>query len=346
MVTKWCKYAGIVTLVLIWANGLLGNWHRFLFNKGIFPDDFRYGDLYRLSLLPEFKSPKADCIPYCSNPPCDSLNMDLYVIGDSFLEPFRINEGDFRVKHYHRFGWYDTVAVKLDTKVKNVLIIETVERNVRDHIKPEVSNIRETLPAVPKPTSTASPSNWFDWGVFEIKSVLVEERLERSMFSYDVFLWFKELKAKINQKWFGRVAPQVSVLPDHKAIFLLEDTDASQYHSSFNPMDDAEVNQIVTNLNATYNRYKAMGFDEIFLSIIPNKVSIVAPDLGEPNHAIERIQHHPDLKMPAIDTYGGMKKSHEPMYDLGDTHWTCQGRLVWLRATHAALNSLYDQTLP
>ena len=110
------------------------------------------------------------------------------------------------------------------------------------------------------------------------------------MFSYDVFLWFKELKAKINQKWFGRVAPQVSVLPDHKAIFLLEDTDASQYHSSFNPMDDAEVNQIVTNLNATYNRYKAMGFDEIFLSIIPNKVSIVAPDLGEPNHAIERIR--------------------------------------------------------
>ena len=72
------------------------------------------------------------------------------------------------------------------------------------------------------------------------------------------------------------------------------------------------------------------GFDEVYLSIIPNKVSILSPDMGKYNQLIERVQSDLNLKIPVIDTYSDFKKNPTKYYLKSDSHWTCEGRDIWL----------------
>ncbi len=72
-----------------------------------------------------------------------------------------------------------------------------------------------------------------------------------------------------------------------------------------------------------------MGFNEVYLSIIPNKVSILAPNLGDYNYVLERIQQHPDLKAKYLDIYSIFKKQSQKVYSKSDTHWNCNGSSIW-----------------
>ena len=87
---------------------------------------------------------------------------------------------------------------------------------------------------------------------------------------------------------------------------------------------------MVENINLTKEFYLKLGFDEVILSIIPNKTSIYAQNLGKYNHLIERIQQNSTLKIDFIDVFSPIKSSKKMLYDVGDSHWNCEGKQIWV----------------
>jgi hypothetical protein len=163
------------------------------------------------------------------------------------------------------------------------------------------------------------------------------ERHESILFSSDFFLTFKEWKAWMNWKLFNRIDEKVILSKDKKNLFYHLDAQPSGVNSCFDKISEEEINLIVENLNKTYQNYKKVGFDEVYLSIIPNKTSILGTDLGEYNHLIERIQRNPELKIPFFDIYTPYHNSKKPLYEKGDSHWNCEGKKIWLNLVNSKL---------
>ena len=322
------RYTILVIALTLWGAGLSTTVARWLYGLNVIVDDYRYGDLYRLAPLPQFKLPQ----PVCPSPnrSSDTAATHLYIIGDSFTEPQRLTKSDFQVSHFQRVAWSFSLPVQLDPAKRNVLLIESVERHVREHfIQPVRELVVETDTSQLANERTPIYKRIYD----DFHRADVEERLESALFSQDWAYWFKELKAKLTLNWFDRAYPSVSLSTDRQNVFLHSDTDTTKakvLNSSFSPLTDREVNTLVDSINATADRYQKLGFNEIYLSLIPNKASILEPNRGIYNHLIERIQANPRLRIPTVNTYGVFSKNPSGIYLTGDTHWTCEGRSKWL----------------
>lgn len=330
MFSKTIKYLILLIAIFLWIQA----YSPFVYkSSGIFPDDYRYGDLYRLSYLPQFKEKATDCTS-TSEGNVNKLPIHLFVIGDSFTDAERVSEADFKAEKYTYIHWAKQDNIQLDTTKKNILILETVERTFKDHLSQNVSNfytINQTESEIQVNYS------WKHKLKENIEKAIVfcfpkgtEERLEHTLFNYDFFLWFRELKATLNFKLFGRVETKVVLSEDKKNIFYSEEADSTNSQSAFYPVNQTEIDKFVINLNEAREKYLKFGFDEVYLSIIPNKVSILSPNLGTYNHLIERIQSNPRLQIPLISTYSIFKKYPQKYYLKSDTHWTCEGREIWL----------------
>ena len=330
MFSKTIKYLILLIAIFLWIQA----YSPFVYkSSGLFPDDYRYGDLYRLSYLPQFKEKATDCTT-TSEGNANKLPIHLFVIGDSFTDAERVSEADFKAEKYTYIHWAKQDNIQLDTTKKNILILETVERTFKDHLSQNVSNFN-TINQTESEIQTNH--SWKHKLKENIEKAIVfcfpkgtEERLEHTLFNYDFFLWFRELKATLNFKLFGRVETKVVLSEDKKNIFYSEEADLTNSQSAFYPLDQAEIDKFVINLNEAREKYLKFGFDEVYLSIIPNKVSILSPNLGTYNHLIERIQSDPRLQIPLISTYSIFKKYPQKYYLKSDTHWTCEGREIWL----------------
>jgi hypothetical protein len=75
-----------------------------------------------------------------------------------------------------------------------------------------------------------------------------------------------------------------------------------------------------------------MGFKQVYVSFIPNPVSIVYPTYNNYtyNELISRIQSSRSLRIPFIDVYTDLKNSTVPVYSCNDTHWNWDGCNLWL----------------
>ncbi|GAB4033697.1 hypothetical protein [Spirosoma gilvum] len=320
------RYVILIVAILLWGGGLSTTLSRWLYSIGVIVDDYRFGDLYRLSALPQFKVAQPTCPP--SNRSSDTASTQLYLIGDSFSEPQRLGQSDFRVSHYQRVGWDNQQRIQLDPSKRNVLLIETVERHVRDHFAKHITEfvvVSDTVKnPIPKPTAWQRMST-------ELHRTDVEERLESALFSGDWAFWFKELKASLTLAWFDRANASVSLSRDHQHIFLHSDTDtANRLNSSFSRLTDREVNTLVDSINSVAKQYQQLGFDAVYLSLIPNKATILEQQRSDYNHLIERIQNHPKLVVPTINTFDRFKQAPQSPYLKSDTHWNCEGRAIWL----------------
>ena len=326
---RFLRYSILLLTLVLWGGGLSSTVSRWLYGMGVIADDYRYGDLYRLSALPQFKQVQ----PVCElvNRSSDTAATQLYLIGDSFSEPERLGKSDFRVSHFQRVAWDNQQKVQLNPAKRNVLILESVERHVREHFAKYVNEF-----VVDKDTAQAPaiPQTLRQQLSHEFHRTDVEERLESTLFSQDWAFWFKERKASLTLNWFDRASASVSLSKDHRHLFLNSDTDEKKpLNSSYSTLTDREVNALVDSINAVADRYKRMGFDAVYLSLIPNKASILEPDRGVYNHLIERIQRHPNLRVSIIDTYNPFKNSPQSPYLKSDTHWNCEGRAIWLNLT-------------
>lgn len=336
------KYLILILVFILWLGGCSREVMQTLYKTGVIADDYRYGDLYRLSNLPQFKDP----VRPCSSPPASTASgkkTALYVIGDSFTEPERLSQRDFPGGDFLRTKWENHNQVQLDTTKRNILLIETVERHFREHFAQPVSNLTivadTTNSGPPTANLTGGPQQSLTRRISDfIQSKGIEERLETVLFSHAVFLWFKERKASLNLNWFGRVAPTVGISQDRNHLFAGLDTDTTKHkNSSFAPLPDAELNALIDSVNVTADRYRAAGFDAVYLSIIPNKASILDPAQGPYNHLVERVESHPRLRVPVVSVYADYKRQPAQVYAIGDSHWNCTGRGIWIGEVRKAV---------
>ena len=335
--SKVIKYVVLILAIYLWLQAYSPLIYK---SSRLFPDDYRNGDLYHLSYLPQFKEKVQPCPPMKSA--STNSNVNLFVIGDSFTEEQRVNKNDIIAAKYTNIHWSKQTYIQLDTTKKNILILETVERTFKEHFSQEVNNFNfGTIDkkSTVKKSWKLSLKEDIERAVsfFFPKSDNIEQRFEASLFSYDFFLKFRELKANLNNVFFDRIEKKVIVSKDRNNIFFSEESSPTDSHSAFYPFKDDEKIILIKNINATRERYLAAGFDEVYLSIIPNKVSILSPDMGKYNQLIERVQSDANLKLPFIDTYSDFKKNPSKYYLKSDSHWTCEGRDLWLKKVNKIL---------
>ncbi|MGA0558162.1 hypothetical protein ACO2Q8_15990 [Larkinella sp. VNQ87] len=338
------RYLVLVVAILVYIGSCSSEVMYSAQREGIIADDYRFGDLYRLANLPQFKNRQIPCPPAMpANTPRKPVHF--YIIGDSFSEPPRVTINDLPVERFHRTKWAFDRWVQLDTTKTNILVIETVERHFRDQFGKHITDLHvvpDTTKAVTKPDTRLTWQSLTKELETLFSRDAVEGRLETILFFSDWALWFKELKAWLTLDWFGRVNPKTSLSPDGKHLLYYFDTDTSLHNSSFKPLPDSLLNRYIDTINVVADRYRKVGFDQVYLSIIPNKTSIYAPDMGPLpyNHLIERVQQSPRLKVPAIDIYTPYKASREPLYEISDAHWNCAGRAIWMREVTKVLNDV------
>lgn len=329
---KFLKYAALVIFSLLWFVGCSPTVATWLNKNGVIEDDYRYGDLYRFANLQEFRVP----VQQCETPQTvKKIPVHLFLSGDSFTEEGRIEAAHFVSDEFTRNFVAEDSYVNLSPNKKNILIIETVERHFRERFDSTYSFVK-----VNQVQPKLNNSLWDQLLAWEIP--YKTELHESVLFSADFFLTIKEWKATLNQRLFGRIDDNVRLSADGKNLVYGLAVKPG-INSSFDEISDDEIKRLVANVNVTYSFYRNKGFDEVYLNIIPNKTSILATDLGEYNHLIERIQLHPDLKMPVIDSYKSLKSGGNKFFDKGDTHWNCEGKQPWVDEVNRKLTLIYSR---
>jgi hypothetical protein len=324
---KVIKYILILFFGFLWFLGCSKDISKYLFEEKILKDDFRYGDLYRLSYLKNFKETRIKCL---NQKPEKKLDLTLYLAGDSYTEKGRIEAEDFVAKDFVRSHVAETTySLKNDGK-KKVLVIETVERHLRERFTTPWNNLKL------KSDKPAELPKTFWQKIMDLKIPYDAQMHESAIFGFDFFMKIKEIKAGLMFSLFDKVEDKVSLSPDRKRIFYGIDVKPG-ISSGFVEINDSEIDLLVRNMNLTYQNYKNMGFDEVFLSIIPNKSSILGQDLGQYNHLVERIESHPNLQVPIVSIFKALK--YNDFYLHGDSHWNCNGQQYWLDQVNQKLSA-------
>ncbi|WAC09666.1 hypothetical protein [Dyadobacter pollutisoli] len=341
---KFLKYLFLILGCLIWAISisqplfsLVGSWH-------LIHDGYQYGDLFRLSTLSEFRDPRVQCEDY--TPPAHARpdkKVHLYVIGDSFTEKQRVSKKDFVVDNYTQVKWDDFLHIKIDTSETNILLLESVERHLRQKM---VARIKVLIPDTATFVTTTESPKILQQLDNALKANFTADRLDGLLFQNDIFLTLKSWKADFNYKVFDRVNKSVTLVNDDRDMVYYLDTDTPNVTSSFSEIRNTEIDTVVMNLNRSRDFADSLGFDHVILSIIPNKVSVLSPNYGTYNRLIERVYAHPNLKLPYVDILADYRKMGRHSYLKGDSHWTCDGQYLWLNKVNALINRLVEPATP
>ena len=345
MVNAVIRYVFIVLgLVVLWASTSRTAMQyitdkRDIKNRWWGLDELDHGDLASLSYLqfvPKFapdKEPEHAKRPEYSG----QKNTALYLDGDSYSR--RLADTCFAgVAEFHLIDRNHEARFHLDTTKRNILIIEISERYLRPYfgdlkIFNELVDTGETPKAIgyfrvkqQKHVRLASVSE--DIGIDCFFNKFINQNLQCNLFNYQFIMPMFGSKAAINYYLFDRASGDVVISRDRNFLFLKETVSLTDEGSSYIPVSDEVVNHLVDNFNSIYSHYKAAGFREVYLSVIPNSATINQPE-GD-NNLIPRLQSHPAFTMQVIDAYATFKKSTDVLYFTGDTHWNNKGRQLWL----------------
>lgn len=343
MISK-LKYFFLFFFLFFWTIGYFPALHGIAESKGVFPDDYRYGDLYRLSLLSQFKEEIFQCETMVF--PKKISKLHLYIIGDSFTETTRVDTNRYQAGKVTYVHWEAFEKITLDSTEKNILLLETVERKYREHFIEPVRNF--DIVKVEVTPKVLVHQKRYEAEINQKKSLYrklieaifpprIDDRLERSTFSYGIFLKIKELKMLFNHFVLDKDDYKTLLSADEKNIFYFEEAQSTHPNSSFYPMAETQLDSLIKNTNEAKKYYLSKGFDNVLLSIIPNKVSILNPEMGFYNHLIERVQTNRKLDLDFIDSYQLFKKQKESIYYKSDTHWNCFGQTLWLNKVNEKL---------
>lgn len=345
--------SGLRWIFLIASGGLLvvalsPPMQQWLNQRGFIPNQYAYGDLYNLTNLPGFKETDyiaSDSLTEADKPTRHYRDVDLFTIGDSFTGIDTAYYAGNRNAHVW-VGGKLPATVTLDTTKKNILVIQFIERVLQERMYwPDYRRMYINAGFAPKtPTALAQkpaknnrdillPAHEPDpAGASWLLTRFAEEinqRLEFLLFNGSIATRFKEVKAQLMLSLFGRVTGGV-ISKDRKHLFYQPEVDTTYTLSAFRHLSDQRLDTLVGNLNIMRQHYRRMGFDEVYLCLIPNKVTILDPTYGPYNHQIERIEANPRLQMPVISTIDSLRR-HPGWYHTGDGHWNNQGKRFWLR---------------
>jgi hypothetical protein len=293
------------------------------------------GDLYGFTCLPQFAVGDTSVL---RKPTCNDAQKtyNIYAQTDSYTEEIFTHPDYFcgAAKCVYAFtNTGDVLPVYLDKTKKNIVMIECVERNIRKNfidtnyltrfIKISTEKINDT--------KAAEKAHNFHFH-FDIKNL--DGNYETNIWDYLFLRPIKQLKAKMTFDLFNRTYVDALVSPDGKYLLYQPTVDTAFLESSYKPIADKELKKMVTALNVAYDHFRRLGFDEVYLSIIPNPGSILYPNYKrlQYNQLIPRLENDPSLKLKVFDIYQVFKNSPEKdkLYQRSDTHWTRFGAMVWL----------------
>ncbi|ODS80200.1 MAG: hypothetical protein ABS46_15010 [Cytophagaceae bacterium SCN 52-12] len=343
---KAFKITIIVLFSIIWGFGFSDYYtvYSYLYRWGIIEDEYRYGDLFNLTHLPQFKEELVKCRSTLTSSKRSSRPIHLYAVGDSFLEPGRIDSSDLIADQYRFMKWGDFMHFKLDTSAVNIVLIESIERHFRQHLEtPPVSHfIPDTADFIEK----WEEKRWMAKIDNFVYADRVGGQISLLLTGNPLGLKFKELKSSFNYHVFDRHESSVTISGDGRDIVYYLDTDTLNfpYTSGFSRISESRIDSVVSSLNETREKLLDMGFDHLIFSVIPNKSTILMPDYGVYNRLIERVQSHPDLKVPYVSIINEFRAMGRNAFLLSDSHWTCDGRLVWLTKVNESLNQITTDT--
>jgi hypothetical protein len=257
----------------------------------------------------------------------------------------------------------EQLKVILDTSKINVLLVEFSERNVRNIVGytsyiNNLINVEVREAEIKKATidhKTAKINRNINSESFfqKIKSNVprflfnrdINSNIEANIWDVSLFTPIKEFKADINYRLFGTLPQDVKISEKKKQLFYSPTIDTSNSMSSFKSMPDEERDMLIDRLNKIYNEAKHSGFNNVYLSIIPNPVSIIDPGYKglTYNHLIEQIEYSKKLYIPCIDIMAEFKKTPNKVYSKSDTHWNFIGAHMWLDKFNTELNQIVLQ---
>lgn len=305
-------------------------------------EKYRYGDLYGLSNLSDYKHTgfsEQDVRPHYVRH-SKATNVHLYGIVDSYLWTFMPHDSLLHNVDAYRFTRWDYEAKQfhLDPSKKNILLLEMVERRVR-YTLPDTPGVYRHLALVDaadkETVRPVEPSSWIANHVFNKN---IEQNLEFNLFDYALFRPFKELKANLNHRVFNRTNADVVLSNTRHQLYFAPTVDSTKNTGAFNPLPAEEVDALVTDLNAIYKHYRKAGFTEVYLAVIPNPVTILEPELGSYNGLLPRLQQYVGLRMPVIDVYSNFKHhKDQPLYQISDSHWGKEGFLMGVKQIDSVL---------
>jgi hypothetical protein len=318
-------------------------------------DKYKYGDLYGLSYLKEFKEqnkPVAD-----DRKIKDSIkNIDLWCIGDSYLAsemiPGKADSFLFRTC-LKSFSWHNTSLpqrISFDKPRKKLLMIEVTERDIRGDFgaaESATNDYTSSFYTIYDSAASSKGEKSFLQGVNELsKWRLIPENINQNIetifFGYQFQEPLKEIKAEFNYKSFNRLSPSVSISNNNRNIYYRRTIDTNYSGSSFRYISNKEINSIILTINNISRYYKSIGFDEVLFSFIPNPVTILENGSLTYNNLIPRIQNSKESEAKFIDIYNVFKKYQNPfiLYNRTDSHWTSEGFKLWVDELNKVLHQL------
>ncbi|AKD55336.1 hypothetical protein [Spirosoma radiotolerans] len=312
---------------------------------------YRFGDLYGLSFLPAFR------LPYHIYPTHSPIKKsgpghDLCILGDSYTLVAQLQPESFHGIDQVRLVPLDDVLKNTETELPeptkpsaSILVIETTERLVRDRFGVTRST-NSSVTGSPRPvTTTVAQRMGHLCSVFLdnlFSGTDISFGLETLLFDYTLFRPLKEAKAAFVYACFGRISERVLPAPDGHRLYLKE-TVTGTTTSSFSPIDSVQLSQVVLGLNHLHQCARQRGYSDVFLSIIPNPVSVIETSRPNYNHLIEQIEHHPGLSLKVISLYDQFRTRGHVYYHPSDTHWNQNGVNAWVSAMNQSFTSSSGQ---
>jgi hypothetical protein len=323
-------------------------WYKAAF---VHSDRWRYGDLYGVSYLQPYKIDLEPFKQYNQKPGRRNTNSILYIIGDSFLADKTLSGA---------FDAFDNVIfldrrfsfgpIKLDSAKQNYLMMEFAERNLNGYDISKTDETRLTTDEIKRgvnfgnaPVQAGSqppPASLFERLNKIIFNKDLSRNLELILFDNKLATPFKEVKASLNYRLFNRVANEVAVSTDKKRLLFNITVDTANLQSVFRPKPEREVDSIVNNLDIARDYYLAIGFKKVFLSVIPNPVSVYDSKRMPYNHLLERVEQKTDL--PVISLYKIFKTDQRNLFYRSDSHWNPQGLDIWVNEVNKVLTSNFN----
>ena len=306
-------------------------------------DELDHGDLASISYLnfvEKFSQPTTipPALPAAYDGPKNTI---LFLDGDSYTR--HMSDTLFAgVSELHYIDRNHGTRYHLDTSKRNVLLIEISERYVRpyfgdlkmfDEVYDSVSN--KSAYYIPTMRRINEASLLSSISVDSLFNKYINQNIQFNLFNYQFMMPLFGSKAAINYYLFDRASGDVVISKDKKHLFLKETVSLTDAGSSYIALSDGDINILVNNFNSIYDHYKAAGFREVYLSIIPNSATINQPE-GY-NNLIPRIQNDPHLRMKVIDAFTAFKAQGGELYLTGDTHWNYKGKQLWLNLVNKQL---------
>ena len=322
--------------------------HSLYYHLLVRSDRWRFGDLYGLCYLPEYKFKLEPFTKYFRSDTMKAAGRNLYIIGDSYLADKEI-EGAF--PGFDKVVFLDDRfpfgPITLDSTRQNYLILEFAERNLNgyDFTKTTETKWTQTELAAKnnfnmsyQPRATVEPLSLWTRFCNIVFNKDLSRNLETLLFDSPLFTRIKELKADLNYKLIGSLPKEVTVSTNKERLLMNATVDTASDLSSFRKFDDRELANLNNNLDEAATYYRSIGFKGVFLSVVPNPVSIYDDKRMHYNHLLQRLER--TTALPVISVFDDFKQTKQNVYYRSDTHWNPVGFDMWIRKVNK--KRLYD----